>query len=663
MKKALLYLTLLVVVPICGFVGNAVLRQHSAAGAPVPKVLFYQDSMHPWVKSTQPGKCTVCGMDLTPICEGQSGFAGADNLVMLNSNNITVLNVQTEEVTSRQVVRTLRVAGTLEANEIRKTIVAAPASGRIDDLAVQYAGIEVREGDRLATFYSPELTLEKRRYLVRARMSVQRDPTGGLAKPMTDSDPYYNDLIAPQSGTIVEREVYKGQYVADGQKMFTIVDLSVLWFRFDVYEQQLPWLALGQTIEVTVQAVPGKVFTAVISFIEPMLNESTRTFKVRADIQNPLIEINGHKQRLLGLGVYAEGDVHAEFRSALALPRSAILSPGRSAYAYVEKGNGAYEKRCVKLGHKGDELWEVLSGLEKGERVVTSGNVLMDAQAEFNHAEKPGEFGTVNTESIDGMSNQTPRPALIIPVLATAKPPMEHQTMEKATIQQERQSPAKRERVDAPRAARPLSTTTQIKASSTQPSQMHASMQTASPGFRNNRNGLEGALFNRVAEMRISELTDAAAAKGANLSKFTTMQREKLQALMIVAGRISQALAEDNLESFTQNNAELAKALASLDREFDHAHALSALVQRLTKASTVTPAKDLSDAREQFLSLSPAITELTKELKKEDQAFAAFKIYHCPMAPKPGLWIQAKGPLQNPFYGSKMVDCGEEVLQ
>jgi multidrug efflux pump subunit AcrA (membrane-fusion protein) len=663
MKKALLYMTLLIVVSICGFLGNVVLRLRSdaVAGAPVPKVLFYQDSMHPWVKSAQPGKCSVCGMDLTPICQGQSVLAGADNVVMLNSNNITVLNVQTEKVNPQRMGRTLRVAGTLEANETKKTIVAAPAAGRIDDLAVQYAGLEVREGDRLATFYSPELTLEKRRYLVRARMSVQRDPTGGLAKPMSDSDPYYNDLIAPQTGTIVEREVYKGQYVADGQKMFTIVDLSVLWFRFDVYEQQLPWLALGQTIEVTVPAVPGKVFTAVISFIEPMLNESTRTFKVRADIQNPLIEINGHRQRLLGLGVYADGDVHAEFQSALAVPRSAILSPGRSTYAYVERGNGAYEKRRVKLGHKGDELWEVLSGLGKGERVVTSGSVLIDAQVEFSHAEQPGEFSTMGAESVDGTGNQVQRPALITSTVVVNN--AEHHEMLEMAVHAERQPPARSEQMAAMPAIRTSNVITQIKTTSVPRRQMHASMQTASPGFRNNRLGLEGALFNRVAEMRTSELADAAAAVGANQRKLTTLQRKELRAFVLAADGISQALAEDDLESFKQHSTEMAKILATLNKEFGSAHAFSGLVQNLTEAGKVPPAKDLAEARMQFLPFGAGVTELTKELKKDDQAFAGLRIYHCPMAPKPGLWMQAKGPLRNPFYGSKMLNCGEEVLR
>jgi membrane fusion protein, copper/silver efflux system len=115
--------------------------------------------------------------------------------------------------------------------------------------------------------------------------------------------------------------------------MFTIVDLSVVWFRFNVCEQQLPWLTLGQTVKVTLPAVPGEGFPAVISFIEPMPNEATRTVKVRADIRNPLVEINGHKQRLLGLGMFTQGALRAEVQTALSVPRPGVLLPGRTAYA------------------------------------------------------------------------------------------------------------------------------------------------------------------------------------------------------------------------------------------------------------------------------------------------------------------------------------------
>ena len=177
-------------------------------------------------------------MDLTPIAEGEKGFGADENVVELSSNSITVLHVQAEEVKRQPLLRTLRVAGTLEANESRKTIVSAPVACRIQSLAVPYTGVEVDEGQSLLTLYSPELA-QKRAYLSALGASYA-GPTNHLVQAKGKTDPFSSDLLAPQSGTIVERNVSSGQYVTEGEKLMTIVDSSVLWFRFDVYGRQLP---------------------------------------------------------------------------------------------------------------------------------------------------------------------------------------------------------------------------------------------------------------------------------------------------------------------------------------------------------------------------------------------------------------------------------------
>jgi Barrel-sandwich domain of CusB or HlyD membrane-fusion len=235
--------------------------------------------------------------------------------------------------------------------------------------------------------FSPEL-VQKAGYFRGTTGNPQFAPVG-LTMPKESSNPYSRELSAPQAGVVIERNGYVGQYVPEGEKLFTIVDASVLWFRFDVYDRQLAWLEPGQTVEVTVPALPGRVFPAVISFIEPTLNEATRTIRVRADVKNPIIAGNSRPHRLLRFGMYAEGRVRAETAEVLVIPRTAVLFPGGAAYAYLDRGNGAYERRQVKLGRQGDELWEVMGGLEEGDSVVTPGNVLLDAQAEFNRGAEP----------------------------------------------------------------------------------------------------------------------------------------------------------------------------------------------------------------------------------------------------------------------------------
>ncbi len=552
----------------------------SAAGR---RVLFYQDSMHPWIKSDQPGKCTICAMDLTPIYEGEHGFDSQGDLVTLSSNSVTVLNVQADVVQRRPVQRTLRVAGILEADSTRKTVIAAPAPGRIDDVLVASAGVDVQAGQVLASFYSPDLTFQTRRYIFRDRITEKTNQamtmaaaSGGsrrhspnplgtskeqplAARERAEPDPYYNDLLSTITGTVVERNVFDGQYVAEGDRLFTIVDASVLWFRFDVYEHQLPWLEPGQAVEVSVPSIPGRVFPAVIAVIEPTLDERTRTAKVRADVRNPLVGPPGQQRRLLHLGMYADGRLRAETPAVLTVPRGAILFPGGDAYAYVDKGGGAYEMRRVTLGRQGDDHWEVVRGLEEGDRVVTSGNVLIDAQAQFNRSASPSNAEEENLASPDLIAGH------------------------------------------------------------------HHSMAAASA----------------------VELTDS--------------QQQAVAGFLTVADGISTALAADQLEPLRPLVGRLPSVAEALAKEFSDEHPWHEVVASIQASSRWSPPSNLETARQSFLPFSTQVVELAQRLRSHEARFASTKVFFCPMAPKPGLWFQAKGPLRNPYYGAKMLTCGEEV--
>jgi len=566
MKAILRPVLVLCATVICGVVLYALWGKAAVEHSPgqARKVLYYQDSMHPWIKSDQPGKCTVCGMELTPILAGQSGFGLGDGMVGLSSNSVTVLNVQTEEVRRQPLTRVLRMAGTLEPNEARKTIIAAPSPGRIQSSAVQFAGLEVEQGQMLVTLFSPELI--QRRAFLRTVGGDQSSLGKGLIHASADSNPYLGDIVAPQSGIVVERNVYPGQYVVEGEKLFTIVDASVMWFRCDVYEQQLPWLKPGQAIEVTVPAVPGKKFPAVISFIEPTLNDATRTVKVRADIMNPVVATNGGPQRLLRFGQYAEGRVRTEIRDVLAVPRTAILFPGGAAYAYVSKGDGVYERRRVQLGRQGDERWEVLHGLEVGDRVVTSGNVLIDAQAQFNQGSDAGDTAA------------------------------------------------------------------------------------AEPG--------EGSMDTAMSPAASADSPHSMAAASAGLQP---AQRRDLAEFLAVADGISRALAADSLGQLKTNTGALPGAVASLVKALGDNHPWHPLLKHIQKFATWPAPADLAAARQTFLPFSTNVVALVQLVRETEETFRSLKVYHCPMAPKPGLWFQAKGPLRNPYYGAEMLTCGKEV--
>ena len=377
-------------------------------------IRFYQCSMHPQVKSDQPGKCPICGMELSPIYEGQG--AASENLITLDSNSISVIHVQTEAVKRQPLRRTLRVAGTIDDDDTKHRLISAYIDGRIEKLFVNYTGAEVGEGQPLATFYSPNLLSAEREYLILAehestngttvvgdernrmlKSASQRLKRLGLTEAQIDAlgkskdASMQTEIVSPMSGTVVNRFVYEGQYVKEGDKLFEIADFSTMWFRFDAYEGDLPFLKIGEKIYITTPSVPNKTYEAKISFIDPNVNDPTRSAKIRVEISNPLVEQDGKMRRELLHRLYAEGVVNLSFAEALIVPRSAVLNPGGEALVYVEKSVGSYEPRKIELGSFGDEGWQVLKGLEEGERVVTSGNLLIDAQAQFNQGGAPAE--------------------------------------------------------------------------------------------------------------------------------------------------------------------------------------------------------------------------------------------------------------------------------
>jgi len=358
------------------------------------KPLYYQSAMHPWIKSDKPGRCTICGMELTPVYEGDKGFdeSGGGEVVALTQNQIQVLHVQTAVATTRPLIRTLRVAGAIDDNAMRHRVLAAYLDGRIDKLHVNFIGAEVTAGQPLAEFYSPALLQAEREYRqlggeLRTNTALRLrqmglSPSQIEALPTKPADALTSQILSPASGTVVSQSVYEGQYVTTGQPLFEIADFSTMWFMFSAYEQDMPWLKPGLSVQVTTPSLPARTFSGVITFIDPNFDEATRSTKVRVELPNPLVD--GRRELLHRL--YADGLVELEAPPVLTVPRSSVIQTGPDAVVYVAKGSGAYEHRVLKTGRRGDTHLEVLAGLSEGDEVVTNGNLLIDGQAEMNRA-------------------------------------------------------------------------------------------------------------------------------------------------------------------------------------------------------------------------------------------------------------------------------------
>lgn len=360
------------------------------------KIAFYQSAMHPWIKSDEPGRCTICGMELTPVYVGEKGLESdtSANVVNLNQTQVRVLQVQSVEAKVQPLVKTLRVAGMIDDDERRHRILSAYVDGRIDRLFANHHGAEVVAGEPLASIYSPTLLQAEREF--RQLSGDLKKNTGvrlqqmGLTKEQIEALPgkseteMISQILAPLSGTIVEHEVYEGQYVKEGEKLFEIADFNTMWFIFRAYEQDLPWIKTGLEVEVTTPSIAAKTFTGKIVFIDPNIDEATRSALVRVELPNPVVD--GKRQFLHKL--YGDGIVKLPAPELLALPRSTILQTGSKAVVYVDHANGSYEQRHVELGMRGDVVQEIVAGIKAGERAVSNGNLLIDGQAELNRSFK-----------------------------------------------------------------------------------------------------------------------------------------------------------------------------------------------------------------------------------------------------------------------------------
>jgi Cu(I)/Ag(I) efflux system membrane fusion protein len=407
---------------LAAFGGWRLGRQHAPDSIPTAagrKVLFYQSPMHPWIKSDQPGNCTICGMKLVPVFEGDAAADSAvGTVIKLNAQSATVANIESTTVTRQPLRRLIRVAGQIDDDDSTHRRLSAYVEARIDKLFVNFVGAEVTAGQPLAALYSRELLVARGEYTLALKQSpsAQRDATlaasrqklrrMGLTLEQVDQLPGQTgdtfEIVAPITGTVVERKVYEGQYVKEGDVLFEIGDFSKMWFVFDAYERDLAWIRVGQSVEVTTPSVPGKVFTAPVAFIDPNLQPMTRTAKVRVVLENPLAGDPGKHRHELLHKVYADGRIRVETEPLLTVPRSAVLSPGGDALVYVVRGEREYEPRHVTLGRAGDEVWEVLAGLEEGDRIVTTGNLLIDAQAQLA---QPAQAPTAKPAALTSLSD------------------------------------------------------------------------------------------------------------------------------------------------------------------------------------------------------------------------------------------------------------------
>ena len=375
---------------------------HDAGGQTKPETL-YTCGMHPQVIQDKPGNCPICGMKLTPIRKqgaGASADAPAESQVIA-VDPVTTQNmgIRTALVTRGPLRRLIRTVGTIDYNETGLADVTTKFRGWVEKLYVDATGQQVHRGEPLFEIYSPELYSAQREYVLALQGATNTASGASLrASALTKlkffdiSDEQIAELdrtreprktlriSAPQDGFVVEKGVVQGQLVEAGMRLYRLADLSLVWVQAQIYEQDLAYLHLGQEATVSLAYLSDREFRGRVTYIYPNIDEKTRTARVRMEFHNP-----GY---FLKPGMFATVEVAADLeRSALLVPDMAILRSGEKNTVFVALEGGKFEPRTVVLGPQAEhDHYQVISGLSEGERIVTSGQFMLDSESQLREA-------------------------------------------------------------------------------------------------------------------------------------------------------------------------------------------------------------------------------------------------------------------------------------
>jgi Cu(I)/Ag(I) efflux system membrane fusion protein len=414
-------------------------------------------SMHPQVRLPKPGPCPICHMPLIPVSE-------------LSAKQVRIeqsASLETEPVAYRELFKEIRTIGKLNYNEQRVAYITARVDGRVERVYADVAGIRIKANDHLVDIYSPALNVAQAE-LISALKAYERQPNDQFARSSLEASRTKLELLgilpeqiaeietkrqdkklltiySPIGGVIIEKNIREQQYVEKGDMLYRIAELDPLWLQLEIYEYDLAWIRYGQPVDVTVEAYPGETFNGMIVFIDPFLNDETRTVKVRVNLKNPDLRLKPAMYATAAIHVDLQSDgtprptgfegkficpMHPEIvrdgpgdcnickmplervpdtlsqtaiaestptasptdSKVLAIRKSAVLDTGRRKVAYRKRRDGAYELVELSLGPLAESrdksgrvvnFYPVLAGLKSGDEVVVEGAFLLDSQRQI----------------------------------------------------------------------------------------------------------------------------------------------------------------------------------------------------------------------------------------------------------------------------------------
>ncbi|HUG18717.1 MAG TPA: efflux RND transporter periplasmic adaptor subunit [Planctomycetaceae bacterium] len=586
----------------------------------------YTCPMHPQIRQTTPGRCPICGMKLVEVQVAPDNRDQTDTQIALASRRLA--QIETAPVTRKTAYRTLQTVGSLAIDESRKSVIAAYVDGRIERVFADYTGVHVRKGDHLAELYSPNLYAAQVGFLTSRAALEKLNPNtlpivketqeklaansrnqlielGMTEQQLTELEESNQarsrlTLYTEIDGTVIKKLKNAGQYVKAGEPIYEVANLSTIWLMLELYPEDAALVGFGQRVEAEIQSQPGVLHLGRVAFVDPVVNQMSRTVGVRVELSNETGKLRpgDYASARITMPIGSEGEVYDDLLAGkwispmhpqivsdtpgdcpicgmelvptskygfseepvplpkvLMVPREAVLMAGKNSVIYVETEPGRFEIRPVTLGPMTRTEVVILDNLKEGDTVATAGNFLIDSQMQ-----------------LEG------KPSLI----------------------------------DAHRAKEILE----------------------------NKGPLQSD------EIHIVPLAGAA---GDQLEQF-------FSAYFIIQKQLAddKKLTESQVQSLVSAGEELLKTSDLPEPQRDS-------IDAILKAAEHLHHMDLAAAREQFKTVSHRTLLIAFSLRKEG-AESGFVHFYCPMVKGGGGdWLQASGPLRNPYFGSEMLSCGELV--
>jgi multidrug efflux pump subunit AcrA (membrane-fusion protein)/YHS domain-containing protein len=385
------------------------------------RILNYACPMHPAYHADGPGDCPSCGMRLEPVYAdggGKDAPPDAFRLLTISTERQQMIGVRiglVEETAGRQTIRT---AGRLVADETRVYPIFAATDGWIQEVSDTSTGSVVRKGQRLGSYYAPALVPALQRYFLTmpsgdsgprafgapSAQTVVQQATDQLRSlgmgeaqieelNRTRASPREIWILSPAPGFVLARNVSMGQRFEKGAELYRIADLSRIWVQADIFGRQADYIKPGTTARVAV-AERDRAYTARVSTAQALFDETTRTLKVRLELDNG--------DYALKPGMFVDVEFEAAVPRAVTVPAEAVLDSGLRKTVFVDRGNGYFEPRRVETGWRAGDRVQILKGLMAGERVVISGNFLLDSESRMMSAAQ-GAAGAAAKDPVCGM--------------------------------------------------------------------------------------------------------------------------------------------------------------------------------------------------------------------------------------------------------------------